>query len=125
MLVVDDIDINLYVAEAMLEEYGIRCTLSTSWAEAVELVQQKDFDLVFMDHMMPGMDGIATTRAIRALGGKYADLPIVVLTANVVGEARSMFAQAGMDDFLPKPLEANKLGGILRRWLPGEKIFER
>lgn len=122
ILVVDDIEVNLYVAEAMLEEFGVSPALASSGAEALRLVQQKEFDLVFMDHMMPGMDGIDSTRAIRALGGACADLPIIALTANVVTEARLAFDQAGMNDFLSKPIEANKLGAVLEKWLPPEKV---
>lgn len=125
VLVVDDIEVNLYVAEALLEEYGIKTVLASSGAEAIKLVQEMDFDIVFMDHMMPDMNGIEATLAIRALGGKYETLPIIALTANVVNEARSLFGNAGMDDFLPKPLEASKLNSILEKWIPSGKIVNR
>lgn len=125
VLVVDDVDVNLYVAEAILREHGIRPVLALSGEEAITLAKETDFDLIFMDHMMPGLDGIETAKAIRALGGVYTHAPIVVLTANVVAEARAQFEAAGMDDFLSKPIEASKLNGILERWLPEDKLFRK
>ena len=122
VLVVDDVDMNLYVAEALLEGYEVHTVTAESGEEALRLVQAEDFDMVFMDHMMPGMNGIDTTKAIRALGGRYEKLPIVALTANAVSDARALFEAAGMDDFLPKPIESDKLSAILERWLPPEKI---
>jgi CheY-like chemotaxis protein len=75
-----------------------------------------------MDHMMPEMDGIDVTRIIRALPGeKYSRLPIVALTANVVGDVRDMFLQNGMNDFLSKPLEFSEIERVLRELLPGDK----
>lgn len=121
ILVVDDIDINLYVAQAMLEDYGIQTTLATSGEEALRLVQASDFDLVFMDHMMPGMDGGETARAIRQLGAGYSSLPIVMLTANVVAESWEDYAKEGMDDFLAKPIEPERLIAILEKWIPEDK----
>ena len=123
ILVVDDVDINLYVAEALLEEYGIRATLAASGEEAVALAKETAFDLIFMDHMMPGMNGIDTALALRALGGANETVPVIMLTANVVAEAQSMYALAGMNDFLAKPIEPAKLTTILHKWLPKEKIL--
>lgn len=125
VLVVDDVDMNLYVAEALLEEYGIHAVTASSGAEAIELVKQTDFDIVFMDHMMPEMNGIEATKLIRELGAKYKALPIVALTANAVIEARTSFEEAGMDDFLSKPIEAEKLNLLLKKWIPAEKIIDR
>ena len=125
ILVVDDIDINLYVAEAMLEEFGIRAVTTTSGSEAIKLVQEMDFDIVFMDHMMPEMDGIEATQLIRDLGDKYKALPIIALTANAVTEARQLFDEAGMDDFISKPIEVDRLGAILEKWIPANKILRK
>lgn len=123
VLVVDDIEVNLYVAEALLEEYGIKSVLASSGADGMEMARNDDFDIIFMDHMMPGINGLEATRAIRSLGGKNAETPIIALTANVVTEARHLFEEAGMNDFLPKPLEARKLNAILEKWLPKEKLL--
>lgn len=121
VLVVDDIDINLYVAQAILEEFGIYTATAPSGAKAIELIKENDFDLVFMDHMMPEMNGIEATKIIRGMGEKYERLPIIALTANAVVEARDLFEKSGMSDFLSKPIEVNKLNMILEKWLPSQK----
>jgi CheY-like chemotaxis protein len=119
ILVVDDNEINLMIAENLLLAYGGEVDTAASGARAVELVKTGDYDIVFMDHMMPGMDGVDTTRLIRSLPGeKYASLPIVALTANVVGDVRNMFLQNGMNDFLAKPIGTRELELILQKWLP-------
>jgi PAS domain S-box-containing protein len=121
-LVVDDNDINLVIAENALLSYGAKVSLAVSGAEAIELVKENEYDIVFMDHMMPEMDGVDATRIIRAMPGeKYAKLPIVALTANVVGNVREMFLQSGMNDFLSKPLEFNEIERVLKELLPCEK----
>jgi CheY-like chemotaxis protein len=85
------------------------------------MVQAKHYDLVFMDHMMPGMDGLETTRIIRELGESFRDMPIVALSANAVTGAREAFLAAGMNDFLAKPIEAEQLNMMLLKWLPSNK----
>jgi CheY-like chemotaxis protein len=122
LLVVDDIEINLFVAEQMLLLYGGEVSVANSGPRAVELVQQNDYDIVFMDHMMPEVDGVDATKLIRALPGKkYQKLPIVALTANVVGDVRDMLVECGMNDFLSKPLEVDEIERVLREWLPPDK----
>lgn len=124
VLVVDDIDVNLYVIEALLETYGIHTSMASSGEEAIKLVQEKDYDMVFMDHMMPDMDGIEATQAIRELGDEYASLPIIALTANAASESRKLFSDAGMDDFISKPIEPHKLNALLERWIPEGKVIK-
>jgi signal transduction histidine kinase/CheY-like chemotaxis protein len=124
VLVVDDIDTNLMVAEELLKFYELRIDTCTSGDKALRLVQENFYDLVFMDHMMPEMDGIETTRRIRALGedGSYfRQAPIVALTANALEEYRELFLQSGFNDFLAKPIEIEKLYDILKKWLSPEK----
>jgi PAS domain S-box-containing protein len=122
ILVVDDIDINLMIAEEMLISYGAEVNTADSGVKAIELIKENDYDMVFMDHMMPEMDGMDATKIIRALSEKkYQELPIVALTANVVGDARNMFLESGMNDFLPKPMENTEMERVLREWLPQEK----
>jgi CheY-like chemotaxis protein len=90
--------------------------------EALKLAQENSYDLVLMDHMMPGMDGIETTRAIRALPGEYFQkLPIVVLTANAIAGMRDMFLEMGFNDYISKPIEIVKLDELIARWIPAEK----
>jgi CheY-like chemotaxis protein len=122
VLVVDDIDINLMIAEDMLVAYGGQVDTTDSGAKAIEMIKGNDYDIIFMDHMMPEMDGVDVTRIIRALPEeKYQKLPIVALTANVVGDVRDMFIQSGMSDFLSKPMEYIEMERVLREWLPQEK----
>ncbi len=118
VLVVDDIEINLSVAEAMLDAFAIRPDLAGSGEEAVRMAAATRYDLIFMDHMMPDMDGVEATRLIRCLDGGSAAAPIVALTANVLKDAQEMFLQNQIDDFLAKPLELSALNTCLRRWLP-------
>ena len=121
VLVVDDNAVNLKVAAGLLKIYRILADTATGGVSAVEMIKQHDYDLVFMDHMMPDMDGIDTTVAIRALDDKYAKLPIVALTANAVGGVREMFKAEGLNDFLAKPIEISQMTAILKKWIPIEK----
>jgi len=122
VLVVDDIDINLAVAEAMLSAFDISPTLSMRGADAILQVAEQRFDIIFMDHMMPGMDGVETTAAIRKLGGWCATVPIIALTANAVNGAEEMFMKHKFNGFVPKPLELDMLNLCLRKWLPHDLI---
>jgi len=122
ILVVDDIDINLLISEALLTAIGGNVDTARSGAEAIEFAKNNDYDIIFMDHMMPEMDGIDATKAIRNLpNNKYSNVPIVALTANVVGDIRDMMLQNGLNDFLPKPLEYSEIERVLKQWLPRDK----
>ena len=121
MLIVDDNEINLSVAEGLLSGlYGFSCDLALSGAEAVEKVRQTDYTLIFMDHMMPEMDGVETTKRIRQMGGKWAAVPIIALTANAVKGVRETMLEAGIDDYLTKPIEIDELALMLEKWIPDE-----
>jgi CheY-like chemotaxis protein len=89
------------------------------------MVQRERYDIVFMDHMMPEMDGIEATRRIRALaaglGEYYEQLPIIALTANAITGIREMYLSHGFDDYLSKPIDISKLDEILSAWIPKEK----
>jgi PAS domain S-box-containing protein len=122
ILVVDDNLVNLTVVSGLLKQYGITTDTATGGEEAVEKVKRADYDIVFMDHMMPGMDGLDTTRAIRDMGGRFASITIVALSANALSGAREQFLRAGMNDFLAKPIILSELREILEKYLPGEKI---
>jgi CheY-like chemotaxis protein/signal transduction histidine kinase len=121
ILVVDDNAVNLKVAEAALAPYGARATLAGGGAEALARLRAERHELVFMDHMMPDMDGVETLRAIRAMGGASSRLPVIALTANAVAGAREFFLEAGFDGFLSKPIESAKLAKLLAEWAPPEK----
>jgi CheY-like chemotaxis protein len=129
ILIVDDIITNINVAKGLLLPYQMDIHTCTSGKEAVELVKNNHYDIVFMDHMMPGMDGIETTAAIRSLEGAdgmdgdayFQNLPIVALTANVVVGMKEMFLEKGFTDYLPKPIEISALDRIVARLIPAEK----
>ncbi|MDR2541842.1 MAG: response regulator [Treponema sp.] len=120
ILVVDDNSINLNVATGLLQLYKIEAQTALSGSQAIEMISKNHYDLVFMDHMMPEMDGIEATKIIREMGVK---LPIIALTANVIIGAKEEFVNAGMDDMLTKPISKSLLSQILKTWLPSEKVF--
>jgi signal transduction histidine kinase/CheY-like chemotaxis protein/HPt (histidine-containing phosphotransfer) domain-containing protein len=124
VLVVDDMQTNIDVARGLLLPYGITTDGVTGGPDAVESVrsEKQRYDLIFMDHMMPGMDGIEASRAIRALGTAYArTVPIIALTANAVVGNVDIFLQNGISDFLAKPVDIQRLNEILEKWMPREK----
>ena len=122
VLVVDDINTNLKVANGLLLPYKMQVELCNSGAEAIEAIKSKNYDLVFMDHMMPEMDGIEATAFIRAQEAEYfKTLPIIALTANVVFGMKEMFIEKGFNDLLAKPIDISKLDKMLDRWIPKEK----
>lgn len=96
----------------------MRIDVATSGFKAIELAKSVKYDIIFMDHMMPEMDGLETTKHIRELPGEYyKELPIVALTANAVSDARELFLANGMNDFLAKPIEMNELHRILKKFV--------
>jgi signal transduction histidine kinase/CheY-like chemotaxis protein len=123
VLVVDDIGTNLKVAEGLLLPYKMQVDLCQSGPEAIEAIKLNAYDLVFMDHMMPEMDGIQATAAIRAWEAENPGYrtPIVALTANAVSGMKEMFIENGFSDFLSKPIDISKLDEMLDRWIPQEK----
>ena len=125
ILIVDDVEINLKVATGLMRPYNMEIITANSGKAAIDILHSKDIDLVFMDHMMPEMDGVEATGLIREMGGEYyKKLPIVALTANAVSGAREMFKEAGFDDFIAKPIEPAVLDRVLKKWLPKDKIEE-
>ncbi|MBD5489113.1 MAG: response regulator [Lachnospiraceae bacterium] len=124
VLVVDDNKVNLRVATGLLKKFGIVPDLVDNGQDSVDMIRrQMQYDLVFMDHMMPEMDGIEAVKLIRATGTPYTDsLPIVALSANAVKGMENEFLVGGMNDFLPKPIDMEMLGKILKKWLPPELI---
>ena len=143
ILVVDDIATNLKIVEGLLAPYRAIVDTCLSGLQAIEMVKQaasekREYDIVFMDHMMPEMDGIETTAAIRAWekeqqekdsagktrsNNKYLrkQIPIIALTANAIVGMREMFIENNFNDFLSKPIDVSKLDEILDRWIPKEK----
>ncbi len=124
ILIVDDNEINLTVARGLLEPLNMQVDESTSAKDAIERIKGKKYDLVFMDHMMPHVDGVEATHIIRRMMPQYNDMPIIALTANAIGGTKEMFLREGMNDFVAKPIEIQDIVQKLRKWLPQEKIQE-
>ena len=124
ILIVDDNEINLTVAEGLLEPLKMKITKATSGKMALDLIAKNKYDIIFMDHMMPEMDGVDTTRIIRRLHPSYNDTPIIALTANAVGDVKNMFIQEGMNDFVAKPIEIRTIVKTIKKWLPKDKIVK-
>jgi PAS domain S-box-containing protein len=120
VLVVDDFPINLDVAAGMLRKYKMQVDCVLSGQESIDLIAAGEpvYDAIFMDHMMPGMDGITATKSIRALDTKYAqNIPIIALTANVVAGNEQLFIENGFNAYLPKPFSVASLDSIVQRWV--------
>jgi len=123
ILVTDDNEFNLKVASGLLHLMDIRADTAGSGYEAIELIKENDYDLVFMDHMMPEMNGIEAFDEIRAMGGKYTDLKIIALSANAANNARQRFLDHGFIDFVSKPIDSADLCEKLKTYLPEELIL--
>ena len=118
-LAVDDEEMNLVVARGVLGSYGIEVDTCLSGKEAVAQCMSASYDIIFLDHMMPGVDGVETLRRIRDIhNGAYQDLPVIALTANTVSGAREMFRSEGFTEYVPKPIDRTVLERVLRRVLP-------
>ena len=123
ILVVDDNMINIKIAEGLLKPIKANMDSAMGGQSAIDKVKNNEYDIVFMDHMMPGMDGVEATRVIRA--DKTIKQPaIVALSANALPEARSLFANAGMEDFVAKPIDVKNIVAAVKKWLPDDKIIE-
>jgi len=126
VLAVDDNLTNLRVIEGLLEDYRIKVTCANSGADALEKVTSADYDFIFMDHMMPEMDGVETMQQIRNMPDDYfKKVPIVALTADAVAGTREMLLGKGFSDFLEKPVERSILERILKRNIDNEKFVFR
>ncbi|HIJ61467.1 MAG TPA: response regulator [Rhodospirillaceae bacterium] len=116
ILVVEDNAINQQVAIGFLARLGHLANAAGDGAEGVRLLQQGDYELVFMDVQMPGMDGYQSAAAIRRLGGDFAHIPIIAMTANAMAGDREKCLAAGMDDYIAKPLNRRALAVLLEKW---------
>jgi len=131
VLIVDDVATNLDVAKGLMKPYNMQIDCVTSGWEAIEAMHNESirYNAVFMDHMMPGMDGVEATRQIRELGTAYArDVPIIALTANAIVGNEEMFLQKGFNAFISKPIEIGRLDAVIREWVRDkeeEKLYIR
>ncbi len=121
ILIVDDTDINLYVVQNLLKETEIQITTATSGAECLELVKNNHFDLIFLDHMMPGMDGIETLHHIKEEENLCQNTPVVALTANAVAGIEDVYQKEGFEGYIPKPIDQKKIEEVISSLLP--KVF--
>jgi len=125
VLVVDDNLMNLKVVEGLLRPYKIKVFVATSGKECLEKLENMRYDIIFMDHMMPEMDGVETAHKIRAMAGIYfQNVPIVALTANAIGGAREMFLEEGFQEYVAKPIEMTHFERVLRKYIPDDKIIK-
>lgn len=127
ILLVDDTAINFRIEKKMLDGTGIEVEWAGQGAKAIELVQQTKYDVIFMDYMMPYMDGVETTEHIRALADTepdkdkanyYRNVPIIALTGDTLDESKVLFEKAGMNDYIEKPVTKRNLIKMLLKWLP-------
>lgn len=124
VLVVDDDPVNLKVASGLMKTYEVKTDVAGSGAEALKMIDSELYDIIFLDHMMPDMDGIETFRRLRKKNGFYfKEVPVIALTANTVFGAREMFLEEGFQDFLPKPIEVSALKRVLKTYIHDEKII--
>jgi len=122
VLVVDDVASNLYVAKGLLLPYGLRIETAVNGTEAIEKIKSGNvYDIVFMDHMMPGMDGIEATKIIRDMG--YTR-PVVALTANAVIGQSDIFLANGFDGFISKPIDSRQLNTALNHFIRDKQSRE-
>lgn len=124
VLVVDDTEINLLVVKMLLEPLEMEIDTAMNGREALSLIARKRYDLVFMDHMMPVMNGVEATKALRAMDDPYCrELPVIALTANVITDARLQYKAAGMNDMLAKPVTSSAIRKCLFKWMPKDLII--
>lgn len=125
ILIVDDNEMNLKVAKGLLEPLQLQIDTAGDGKHALEKIQETTYDMVFMDHMMPVMDGVEAVRQLRSMEGEYyRNLPVIALTANAVSGAKEAFLEAGMNDFVAKPIRIKEICAAIKRWVPEEYLQE-
>lgn len=118
ILVVDDVKMNLKVVEGLLKDTGMQVDAVLSGRQALEMVQKNNYDMIFLDHMMPEMDGVETMRLMRSLpGNKNEKVPVVMFTANAIIGAREYYLKEGFSDYLSKPVREQELLFLIRKYL--------
>ncbi len=123
ILIVDDNEVNLMVEQKLIRETKVITNLATSGADCLEKTLQRHYDLIFMDHLMPEMDGIECLEAIKTqVGGFNQETPVVILTANAGSENQALYRKAGFDAYLLKPVSGLQLEDMMLKFLPKEKV---
>ncbi len=124
VLVVDDNITNLDIARGLMKPYGMKIDCATGGRRAVDAIRKGSprYNAVFMDHMMPEMDGVEATRRIREIGTGYAEtVPVIALTANAIAGTEKMFLQNGFHAFISKPIDVARLDDVIRKFVREEK----
>ena len=124
ILVVDDVEMNLNVFTSLLKMTQIQIDTATSGRNCLELADINKYDIIFIDHMMPDMDGIETLKVLRSECAKNIDTPVMILTANAVSGAREKYIAEGFSDYLTKPIDSAKLEATIAEYLPSEKLIK-
>jgi len=123
ILVVDDNEMNLFVVEKLLKTTEVTVSCCDSGERCLELIRQRHFDVILLDHMMPELDGVETLKRMKQMKNHLCkDTPVIALTANAIVGVREMYLADGFDDYLSKPIDANELEAMLRKHLPKDKV---
>ena len=122
VLIVDDTEMNLKVMQSLLKRTLIRVDTAISGPACLQMVKKVHYDMIFLDHRMPGMDGIETLQRLNVIEHQSKAAPVVALTANAVSGAREQYLAAGFNEYLTKPVDAEKLEKLLLEYLPTEKV---
>ena len=125
ILIVDDNEINLAVATGLMEPLQMQIDTAMNGKEAIDMIQKNKYDLVFMDHMMPDMNGVEATKYLRQMQDEYYQkVPVIALTADAIRESQKLFADVGMNDFTTKPIDMLQICQVLRKWLPKNLVIK-
>lgn len=123
VLVVDDSKTNLIVAKELLKKTMVDITTALSGEECLKLCEENEYDIIFLDHRMPGMDGLETFEKLKAGPNKCQNTPVIMLTANAIGDARDFYLNMDFTDFLSKPITSKELIEMVKKYLPDEKVL--
>ena len=123
ILVVDDVKMNITVIRGLLKRTQIQVDTAISGKSALELIEKNKYDLIFMDHMMPDMDGVETYNKMKEEGTPNDDTPVIMLTANAINGVKEQYIEEGFADYLPKPVRGKELEEMLKKYLPKDKIL--
>lgn len=124
ILLVDDSKTNLMVEQALLQRIHAQITAVLSGEECLMEIQKEHYDLIFLDHRMPNMDGLKTLQRMKHMKSLCEETPVIMLTANAVNDARNDYLKLGFDEFLSKPVDSKMMEDMVRRFLPEELIVE-
>ena len=122
VLIIDDSKTNLIVAKALLRDTKAQITTGISGDECLDYVNREHFDVIFLDHRMPGMDGVETLRRMNMMDHKCVGTPVIMLTANAMSDAKDFYLKQGFNDFIAKPITEQSICGMLEKYLPAELV---